>query len=89
MTEAGHYDDDLATLNELLTLPFVSDYDKGHIYERMARLYKFQGDTLRFYHTMGNDLLSLADKNMYHSKSHGKNMVTYDENGEKIIFRES
>ena len=33
--------------------------------------------------------LRQRDENMYHSKSHGKNAVSYDEIGEKIIFRET
>ena len=37
----------------------------------------------------GNALISQADENMYHSKTHGKNMVSYDMDGEKVIFREN
>ena len=57
--EAANYDKYLEELNELLLLPRISDADKGHVYERMAQLYKFKGDTLSFYHTMGNALYYL------------------------------
>lgn len=55
----SEYDTYLETLNELIALPHISDSDKGHVYERMAQIYKFKNDTLSFYHTMGNALYYL------------------------------
>jgi diguanylate cyclase (GGDEF)-like protein len=55
----SEYDLYLAQMDELLSLPYISDSDKGHIYERMAQIHKFKGDTLSFYHTMGNALYYL------------------------------
>lgn len=53
------YDTYLEQISALIELPHVSDSDKGHLYERMAQIYKFKGDTLSFYHTMGNALYYL------------------------------
>ena len=53
------YDSYLEQISALIELPHVSDSDKGHLYERMAQIYKFKGDTLSFYHTMGNALYYL------------------------------
>jgi diguanylate cyclase (GGDEF)-like protein len=33
------------------------------------------------------DTVRLADENMYYSKTHGKDAVTYDINGEKVIMQ--
>ncbi|MCR5291611.1 MAG: hypothetical protein K6E28_01825, partial [Eubacterium sp.] len=55
----SEYDAYLEQLNELIALPHISDSDKGHVYERMAQIYKFRNDTLSFYHTMGNALYYL------------------------------
>ncbi len=55
----SEYDAYLEQLNELIVLPHISDSDKGHVYERMAQIYKFRNDTLSFYHTMGNALYYL------------------------------
>ena len=55
----SEYDSYLEHIRELINLPHVSDSDKGHLYERMAQIYKFKGDTLNFYHTMGNALYYL------------------------------
>ena len=32
------------------------------------------------------DVIKLADDNMYYSKTHGKNCVSYSPNGEKTLF---
>ena len=53
------YDNYLADMRALIALPHISDSDKGHVYERMAQIYKFKNDTLNFYHTMGNALYYL------------------------------
>ena len=55
----SEYDAYLEEINELIELPHISDSDKGHVYERMAQIYKFKNDTLNFYHTMGNALYYL------------------------------
>ena len=54
--EPGSYDQYIYDLQQLASLPHISDSDKGHVYERMAQIYNFKGDTLDFYHTMGNAL---------------------------------
>ena len=46
-------------MNQLLELPYITDYDKGHLYERIAQIYKFKGDTISFYHSLGNALYYL------------------------------
>ena len=51
--EEKTYDLQLAKILRMISLKHISDSDKGHLYERAAQIYKFQGDTLNFYHTMG------------------------------------
>ncbi|MCR4807115.1 MAG: GGDEF domain-containing protein [Lachnospiraceae bacterium] len=53
------YDQEIEDLNGLLELSYISDADKGHVYERLAQIYKFRNDTLLFYHTLGNALYYL------------------------------
>ncbi|MCR5000643.1 MAG: GGDEF domain-containing protein [Lachnospiraceae bacterium] len=55
----SEFDAYIEQINELIGLPHISDSDKGHLYERKAQIYKFRGDTLNFYHTMGNALYYL------------------------------
>lgn len=57
--EADLYDKYITDINQLLNLPYITDYDKGHLYERLAQIYKFQEDTLSFYHALGNALYYL------------------------------
>ena len=57
--EEDSYDKYISDMTELLELPYITDYDKGHLYERMAQIYKFKEDTLSFYHTLGNALYYL------------------------------
>ncbi len=57
--EPGSYDQYIYDLQQLASLPHISNSDKGHVYERMAQIYNFKGDTLDFYHTMGNALYYL------------------------------
>ena len=57
--EEDSYDTYLSELNELLELPYITDYDKGHLYERIAQIYNFREDTLNFYHSLGNALYYL------------------------------
>ena len=57
--EADSYDVYISQIYQLLNLPYITDYDKGHLYERLAQIYKFQEDTLSFYHALGNALYYL------------------------------
>ena len=57
--EEASYDQYISDINELINLPYISNYDKGHLYERMAQIYKFREDTLSFYHSLGNALYYL------------------------------
>ena len=57
--EESSYDKYIADINELINLPYITNFDKGHLYERMAQIYKFKEDTLSFYHTLGNALYYL------------------------------
>ncbi len=53
------YDDEIAQLLEMTSLTYAPDSDRGHAYERLAQIYKFRGDTLNFYHTLGTALYYL------------------------------
>ena len=57
--EEESYDKYIYDITQLLELPYITDYDKGHLYERMAQIYKFKGDTISFYHSLGNALYYL------------------------------
>ena len=57
--EEDSYDKYINEMTQLLDLPYITDYDKGHLYERIAQIYKFKEDTLSFYHTLGNALYYL------------------------------
>ena len=57
--EEDSYGKYIIEVNQLLNLPYITDYDKGHLYERLAQIYKFQEDTLSFYHALGNALYYL------------------------------
>ena len=57
--EEDSYDTYISDMNQLLELPYITDYDKGHLYERIAQIYKFKGDTISFYHSLGNALYYL------------------------------
>ena len=57
--EEDSYGKYIIEVNQLLKLPYITDYDKGHLYERLAQIYKFQEDTLSFYHALGNALYYL------------------------------
>ena len=57
--EEDSYDTYIIEMTQLLDLPYITDYDKGHLYERIAQIYKFKEDTLSFYHTLGNALYYL------------------------------
>jgi diguanylate cyclase (GGDEF)-like protein len=57
--EEESYDKYISEISQLIELPYITDYDKGHLYERMAQIYKFRGDTINFYHTLGNALYYL------------------------------
>ena len=57
--EEDSYDKYINDMNQLLELPYITDYDKGHLYERIAQIYKFKGDTISFYHSLGNALYYL------------------------------
>lgn len=57
--EEDSYDKYIYDMTQLIDLPYITDYDKGHLYERIAQIYKFKGDTLSFYHTLGNALYYL------------------------------
>ena len=57
--EEDSYDKYISEITELMELPYITDYDKGHLYERIAQIYKFKGDTISFYHSLGNALYYL------------------------------
>lgn len=57
--EEAAYEEEIQVLSELSAMPYVSDSDRGHVYERLAQIYKFKDDTLSFYHTMGSALYYL------------------------------
>lgn len=57
--EEDSYDKYINDMNQLLELPYITDYDKGHLYERIAQINKFKGDTISFYHSLGNALYYL------------------------------
>ena len=57
--EEASYDQYIYDITQLIELPYITDYDKGHLYERMAQIHKFRGDTISFYHTLGNALYYL------------------------------
>ena len=57
--EPASYDKYIYDLEQLASLPHISDSDKGHVYERMAQIYNFKDETINFYHTMGNALYYL------------------------------
>ena len=57
--EEESYDKYISDISQLIELPYITNYDKGHLYERMAQIYKFRGDTINFYHTLGNALYYL------------------------------
>ena len=57
--EEDSYDKYISDMNQLLELPYITDYDKGHLYERIAQINKFKGDTISFYHSLGNALYYL------------------------------
>jgi diguanylate cyclase (GGDEF)-like protein len=57
--EEDSYDQYIYDMTQLIELPYITDYDKGHLYERIAQIHKFKGDTISFYHTLGNALYYL------------------------------
>ena len=57
--EEESYDKYITDITQLMELPYITDYDKGHLYERIAQIYKFRGDTINFYHTLGSALYYL------------------------------
>ncbi|NLG05049.1 MAG: GGDEF domain-containing protein [Clostridia bacterium] len=64
INDSLHYDKEdwekeYQIMSRWLDDPYVSDIDKGLLYERLSNFYQFEGDTLGYYRCLGNALYYL------------------------------